>query len=190
MNFATWIKVSGMNRRHQRALVEELAGELDLPATATHQQVSRRVCEVMSRRLGARVEVRFTALTHLTGATALLDDGSYVVVCANTPSWYHRLQILLHEFAHRLLGHEAATLSRAEGLRRYMPHLLPRMAHIIASRTTCGRQEERDAEELADALLERLTEPNATAEVTRAATSERVRRLAETIGHRPGWTAR
>jgi hypothetical protein len=128
-----------VNRRKLRKLVDEVARDLDLPPDATHRDASRRVCELMSERLERPVDVRFAAITNavcLSGATALLENGTYLVICADSPSWYHRLHVLLHEFAHVLLKHQPVALGRSEGMRKLAPHLLPRMAQIIAGRTT------------------------------------------------------
>lgn len=182
-----------MNRRQQRALVDEVARELDLPATATYREAGYRVCDVMGRRLGRPIDVRFAAVTNavcLSGATALLQDGTYLVICADSPSWYHRLHVLLHEFAHGLLGHEPITLSRSEGLQRFLPHLLPRMAQIIAGRTTLTESEEREAENLADSLLERLTEHRQWQDQVEVTAAPYVRRVAESLEDRSGWTSR
>ena len=87
-----------MNRRKLRRLVDEVARDLDLPPDATHRDASRRVCELMSERLERPVDVRFAAITNavcLSGATALLENGTYLVICADSPSWYHRLHVLL-----------------------------------------------------------------------------------------------
>src|SRR5690348_1065035 len=119
-----------MKRRQRRELVARIVAELSLAPHATYQDTARRLCEVMHDRVGRPIEVRFTTFSdvNLTGVSALLDDGTFLVICADSPRWYHRLQILLHEFAHILLGHEPVTLTSAEGLRRFAPHMLPKMA--------------------------------------------------------------
>jgi IrrE N-terminal-like domain len=149
-----------MNRRTRRAMVNRIAGELNLASTATHQEAARRVCELMGEHLGKHVEVRFAPLpdARLTGVSALLANGNYLVICADSPRWYHRLQILLHEFAHLMLGHQPVTLTKSESLRRLAPNLLPDMARYVAGRTSFSDREERAAEELADELLEVITD--------------------------------
>jgi hypothetical protein len=149
-----------MNRRTRRAMVNRIAGELNLSRTATYQQAARRVCELMSEHLGKHVEVRFAPLpdARLTGVSALLANDTYLVICADSPRWYHRLQILLHEMAHLMLGHQPVTLTKSESLRRLAPNLLPDMARYVAGRTSFSDSEERAAEELADELLEAITD--------------------------------
>jgi Zn-dependent peptidase ImmA (M78 family) len=102
--------------------------------------VARRVCEVIRDRLGARLEVRFTPMADagLSGLTLALADGSYLIVCADSPRWYHRLHILLHELAHLVLDHERT--------------------RIPCARSGFADPRERDAEEFADTLLAALTE--------------------------------
>jgi hypothetical protein len=149
-----------MNRRTRRALVNRVIGELRLAPTATYQEAARRVCELMGQHLGKHVEVRFAPLpdARLTGVSALLANGNYLVICADSPRWYHRLQILLHEFAHLMLGHQPVTLTKSESLRRLAPNLLPDMARYVAGRTAFDDHEERAAEELADELLDAITD--------------------------------
>jgi hypothetical protein len=149
-----------MNRRSRRVLVNRVMTELGLDGTATYQEASRRVCELMGQHLGKPVEVRFVPLpdARLTGVSALLANGTYLVICADSPRWYHRLQILLHEFAHLMLGHQPVTLTKSESLRRMAPSLLPDMARYVAGRTAFADTEECDAEELADELLAAITD--------------------------------
>jgi hypothetical protein len=165
-----------MNRRTRRALVNRVTAELRLPATATYQEAARRVCELMGQHLGKHVEVRFAPLpdARLTGVSALLDNGTYLVICADSPRWYHRLQILLHEFAHLVLGHQPVTLTKSESLRRMTPGLLPGMARYVAGRTAFDDREERAAEELADELLEAITDHRS---ITDAGMPGHVRRI-------------
>jgi hypothetical protein len=171
-----------MNRRTRRAMVSRIAAELNLSKTATHQEAARRVCELMGRHLGKHVEVRFAPLpdARLTGVSALLSNGNYLVICADSPRWYHRLQILLHEFAHLMLGHQPVTLTKSESLRRLAPNLLPDMARYVAGRTAFNERDERDAEELADELLDALTDQRALAD---PAMPKHVRRMVASFAH-------
>nr|WP_052479081.1 ImmA/IrrE family metallo-endopeptidase [Kibdelosporangium sp. MJ126-NF4]CEL21867.1 hypothetical protein [Kibdelosporangium sp. MJ126-NF4]CTQ92647.1 hypothetical protein [Kibdelosporangium sp. MJ126-NF4] len=149
-----------MNRRTRRALVTRVTDELRLAPGTTHQEAAWRVCELMGQHLGKHVEVRFAPLpdARLTGVSALLENGNYLVICANSPRWYHRLQILLHEFAHLLLGHQPITLAKSEGLRRLAPNVLPTRARYVAGRTAFSDHDEHAAEELADELLDAITD--------------------------------
>ena len=126
--------------RRRRELVEATVAELAVGPGATHQSIARRVCEVIRDRLGGRLEVCFTSMadTRLSGLTAAMADGSYLIVCADSPRWYHRLQILLHELAHVVLDHDRD--------------------RIPCARSGFADPRERTAEEFADALLEALTE--------------------------------
>jgi hypothetical protein len=171
-----------MNRRTRRAMVNHIAGELNLSRTATYQEAARRVCELMGEHLGKHVEVRFAPLpdARLTGVSALLANGNYLVICADSPRWYHRLQILLHEFAHLMLGHQPVTLTKSESLRRLAPNLLPDMARYVAGRTSFKECEERDAEELADELLEVITDQRSMAD---PGLPRHVRRMVASFAH-------
>lgn len=160
MKIATWhSEVADVDIRERGELCGRIAEQFALPRTATYQDACRRVGDVLSEHLQASVELKFVTLrnTGLSGATALHQDGSYVVYCVKSRSWYHRLGILLHELAHMVLGHEPVALSPREGIRQLAPHLPGKMARIIAGRTTHTQDEEREAEEFADELLERLT---------------------------------
>ena len=172
-----------MNRRTRRAMVTRIARELDLSPDATYQESARRVCELMGRHLGKHVEVRFAPLpdARLTGVSALLANGTYLVICADSPRWYHRLQILLHEFAHLMLGHQPVTLTKSESLRRMAPNLLPDMARYVAGRTVFKEHEERDAEELADEFLEVITDHQRA--ISGAGLPKHVRRMMASLAH-------
>jgi hypothetical protein len=171
-----------MNRRTRRVMVSRVAGKLKLSRKATYQEASRRVCELMGEYLGKHVEVRFAPLpdARLTGVSALLANGTYLVICADSPRWYHRLQILLHEFAHLLLGHQPVTLTKAQSLRRLAPNLLPDMATYVAGRTSFTDNDERAAEELADELLEAITDQRSMDDT---GMPRHVRRVAASFAH-------
>jgi hypothetical protein len=111
-----------------------------VPPDASHRAAAHRVCEVIRDRLGGRLEVCFAPMADggLSGLTLALADGSYLVVCADSPRWFHRLHILLHELAHVVLDHERT--------------------RIPCARTGFTDPREREAEEFADALLAALTE--------------------------------
>jgi len=152
--------MSSTDRRQEELrdwAVERLGVHLD----GGYQDACRRVLALMAEVLDAEVVVRFIAIRspELTGGTAKHVDGSYIVYCARSGSWYHRFGVLLHELAHRLLGHPPVELTSREGLRRFLPHLPDTMITLIAGRTDLADDDERDAEELADSILERLTDP-------------------------------
>jgi hypothetical protein len=172
-----------MNRRDRSELVARTVERLALPAGSTYREACRRVGELMSDLLDARVELRFVDIrdSRLTGVTAQRDDGSYVVYCARSRSWYHRLGILLHELAHVLLRHPPATLRSEENLRHFAPHLPAGVLRLLAERTVHTGDEEQEAEELADELLGRLTERRWSRPAPPVA--PRVRRIAEVLGH-------
>lgn len=177
-----------MDKFRRRELVESVAAEFDLSHGAGYRDLARQVGAVWSTRSGHRVAVRFARLphSHITGATALLRDGSYLVICAESPSWFFRLHVLLHEFAHALLGHEYITLDRREGIRILFPNLLPRMAEIVAGRTQFTEREEADAETVADELLAALTENRSgpdPAQAGKLAIGDDLDRLRETLEH-------
>lgn len=155
-----------------------------LAPASTYQETCRRVGELLGELLQAQVSVKFTPLggVPFSGATVRLADGSYVVYCAGSRSWYHRMGILLHELSHVLLGHEPATL---DGMRRqFLPHLPGRMARIVAARSDHTGVCEQEAEELADLLLARITEHRAPAPNPLPQASPRLRRIAEELTQR------
>lgn len=178
--------MSGADRRRWRAVCDELVERFALDPSATYRDACRRTGEVMSELLDARVELKFVALrgAPFSGATVRRDDGSYVVYCARSRSWYHRLGILLHELAHVVLGHEPVA---TEGVRmqQFLPHLPRKMARIIANRTCHSEDAERQAEELADQLLERLTERSGPAQVGAPDVAPHVMRIAEGLAQYP-----
>lgn len=152
--------------------------------SATYQDTCRGIGSLLGELVQAQVAVKFTSLSGapFSGATVRLADGSYIVYCANSRSWYHRMGILLHELSHVLLGHEPTSL---EDMRRqFLPHLPGRMARIIAARSSHAGPREREAEDLADLLLERLTERREPAPgALPPETSARMRRIAEELAH-------
>jgi hypothetical protein len=182
-----------MNRDERSELCRSTVERFALSGTATYKDACHRAGQVMSEVLGASVELKFVTLRNssLSGATMRRPDGTYVIYCVTSRSWYHRLGILLHELAHLLLGHHPVTLDPGDGLRRFAPNLPGRMARLVAGRTSHTEDEERDAEELADELLEHLTErhrrhPDA---LDSAALAPHVLRIAEGLAH-PGWRDR
>jgi hypothetical protein len=189
MQIAVWVREgAGMDQSERDDLARRIIEKFDLPPTATYQDTCRRVGEVLSEFLQANVELRFVHMrsTGLSGATALLRDGTYVVYCVRSRSWYHRLGILLHELAHVFLGHDPVTLEPGAGLRQFAPNLPGRMARIIAGRTSHAQHEEREAEELADDLLERLTaEPRGNDEMLSSEVAPYVIRIAEELAPPP-----
>ncbi|MET8679591.1 hypothetical protein ABZW18_18965 [Streptomyces sp. NPDC004647] len=189
MKIALWLsREIGMDERERRELCDQVVGQFNLSHTATYRDACRRVGEVMSERLGARVEIRFVVLrnTRLSGGTARLANGTYVVCCAKSQSWYHRLGILLHELAHLLLGHQPTALGPGKGVRHFAPHLPSKMARLVAERTTHTQYEEREAEEFADDLIGRLTEQqNLVEAVTPSEATPHVMRIAEGLGPVP-----
>ncbi|WP_106400364.1 hypothetical protein [Actinocorallia populi] len=154
-----------------------------LTPSATYQDTCRRIGALLGELVQAQVSVKFASLggAPFSGATVRLADGSYVVYCASSRSWYHRMGILLHELSHVLLGHEPASL---EGVRRqFLPHLPGRMARIVAARSNHTGVQEQEAEELADLLLARLTEHREPLPGVLPHASPRLRRIAEELAH-------
>ncbi|WP_433334269.1 hypothetical protein [Spirillospora sp. CA-294931] len=177
-----------LSRRELNELCDQVVERLAPTPSDTYQELCRRTGEVMSERLGARVELRFASLRDapFSGATVRLADGSYAVYCARSRSWYHRLGILLHELAHVLLDHEPLAASDPGGLRRFTPHLPGKMARIVAGRTCHTGDDEREAEELADLILERLTQVGESRTgLPSPEVTPQVRRIADGLIHYP-----
>ncbi|WP_162795528.1 hypothetical protein [Nonomuraea lactucae] len=171
-----------MNRREWQVLCDRTVERFALRGSATYRDACRRVGEIMSEILDAQVELKFVVIpdSRLTGVTAQRMDGTYVVYCARSRSWYHRLGILLHELAHLLLEHRPVTLDTEESLRRFAPHLPDKMVHLLAHRNVHTTDEEKEAEELADELLGRLTEQQRMAGTREVA--PHIMRIAEVLG--------
>ncbi|GAB3690428.1 hypothetical protein GCM10027589_57310 [Actinocorallia lasiicapitis] len=172
-------------RPDPQQVCDDTITRLALAPDATYKEACRRVGELMSELLDAEVSLKFAALgnTPFSGATLRLADSGYIVFVANSRSWYHRLGILLHELAHVLLGHQPATV---DALRRtYLPHIPARMAQIIATRAGHDGDDEAEAEELADLLLGRITERQASAAEPTDSAGAQVKRIAEGLAHRP-----
>jgi hypothetical protein len=174
-----------MDKHQRRELVGSVAAQFDLSADVTYKDLARQVGTVWSNHTGHRVTVRFARLPneHITGATAVLADGSFLVICVDSQGWHFRLQVLLHEFAHQLLGHKYITLDKRAGLSLLMPNVLPRMAEFIATRTEFSQAEEAEAETVADELLAALTENRLSAQPVPPGTSDNLSRLRETLEH-------
>ncbi len=177
-------RTGGTGGTAHEELCARTSERLALDPSTTYREACRRTGELMGEILRAPVMVRFTSMNGapFSGATVRLADGSYVVYCAASRSWYHRLGILLHELAHVLLGHEPASL---EGVRRqFLPHLPGKMARIVAARGAHTGEQEQEAEELADLLLARLTEsPGRPAGALPPQAPARLRRIAEELSH-------
>ncbi|MFF0204660.1 hypothetical protein [Streptomyces sp. NPDC005017] len=173
-----------MDRREMERLCDRVVDGMDVPQDTGYRAMCQKLGQTMSEVLGASVEVRFFTGrgTPLTGATARRADGTYLVFCVKTRSWYHRLGILLHEFAHILLGHEPVDVGGEDTVRRLAPSLPRNMARVIARRTTHSVAEEAGAEELADLLIERLTERRTAHGPGLPGDSPHVLRAAEDLG--------
>jgi len=155
-------------------------------AEGGYRDTCRRVGVVMAEVLDADVAVKFIAVRSpdLTGGLARRADGRYIVYCAKSGSWYHRLGILLHELAHVLLGHRPVELTTSESLSRFLPHLPDQMITLIAGRSHLADADEREAEELADYILARL-EATRNEQTDLASLPDHVRRIAEALGDVP-----
>jgi hypothetical protein len=191
MRLATWVvskEESHMDQRSRTKLVDDIERELALPRAVSYQDTCRKVCEALARRVEKPIELQFVSLSNasISGATALRADGTYAIFIAASPFWYHRLQILLHEFAHHLLGHDPVPVSTSEGLRRLLPHLPERLGDILATRSGLCHAEEHDAEQLADELFERLTARTGELDAALPSAPGHVQRVADALDHRVG----
>jgi hypothetical protein len=146
--------------RRRDELRDWAVDRLSATLSGGYKAACRGVPALMAEHLDADVVVRFIAIRSagLTGGTARCLDGSYIVYCAKSGSWYHRFGVLLHELAHALLGHHSVELSNRESLRRFLPNLPDGVIELMAGRTDLAAAEEQAAEELADSILARLTD--------------------------------
>ncbi|GGM79509.1 hypothetical protein GCM10012275_57680 [Longimycelium tulufanense] len=147
-----------MSRRQQRKLIAQATRDLEdlLTPGSTYRDVCEAVRTLMERYMQRPVLVDYATLQDITGVTALLADGRCVVVVAAFDRWSQRLLVLLHEFAHYLLGHMPAAVDPQDTPHQIAPHLSPRLVQILASRSACVEEsDEHAAEQLADELFER-----------------------------------
>ncbi|GGM68050.1 hypothetical protein GCM10012275_43270 [Longimycelium tulufanense] len=144
----------------RRETISEVIDALDLAPNSTYAAAFDKVGKLFDRYLGQPTTVVCAPLVGYSGITAVLSDDTAVVVVADSPSWYHRLHILCHEFAHVLLGHTPVELDAEDVVSHVAPHLTPGMVQILAGRSACEGDEdtERDAEQLADDLVTAITE--------------------------------
>jgi hypothetical protein len=147
-----------MKTRKLRALTDDLVRELEPDTTANTEQLCHRVCDVMSRRVGKPILLRFEDLsgTGASGLWAMTGEQEHVLIVTTSRSWIHRLLILLHEVAHMLCGHQPVRLDAREGRRLLYPDLPSRMLTILGSRTSLSDTQEREADQVAGMLARAL----------------------------------
>lgn len=106
----------------------------------------------IARESGRRLELIPTAAqANLPcGVIATTDDCVYVLYTADT-SPLHQRQILLHEAAHLICGHEHTAAKRV------LPHLSPGLISRVLGRTGYTEPQEREAELLASHILRRAS---------------------------------
>jgi hypothetical protein len=195
MRVAVWHEDSTMgrvDRRRRRERRDWVVGQLDIGPDTSYRDACHRVGQVLAEVLGAEVELRFVNVQNerFSGITAQRANGTFIVFCARSRSWYHRLGILLHELAHPLLGHKPVTLASDEGIHQWLPNLPDRMIELIAGRTGHTEREEREAEALADDILAHIEDVMRTEQQAAAVPSEALQRIAEALGHNPPWERR
>jgi hypothetical protein len=149
-----------MKAKQLRCLRDELIRDLELDRSATTEVVCVRLCQVVARRLGREITLRFDDLGDggLSGLWAVTEAGMHVIIVTTARSWVHRLHIVLHELAHMLCGHEPLRVDAEEGARLLFPDLSPRMLTTLAGRTNLTRRDEREADRVAAGLARGLIE--------------------------------
>jgi hypothetical protein len=123
------------------------------------------LCQAVSARRGRPLHVRRIpgppARARPCGIWIATDDDDWIFVEEDT-SPLHRQHIVLHELAHMICGHDAATLPENDLIGRLFPDLSPAMVRTVLSRASYQSEQEREAELLASLIL---TKPQRAAAV-------------------------
>lgn len=125
-----------------RARGRRVLGSLDLPSRPRLADVHAAVERVTGSVVRVVDAETRQGLPH--GLWLRFDDLDLIVI-ARTTSELHRRHIVLHEYAHLLLGHRGLS-GTATAL---VPHLAPRTVARLMGRTVFDTAEERDAEQFA-----------------------------------------
>ncbi|HTJ72909.1 MAG TPA: hypothetical protein VL551_35555 [Actinospica sp.] len=130
--------------RHAR----QLAGSLTLPRPFDAVAFITSVAEDSGRRIEL---IPVTGRTNTPcGLLLATDDCVHVFYAADT-SPLHQRQILLHEAAHLIYGHEHTAAKLV------LPHLSPELIARVLGRTGYTEPQEREAELLASFILRRAS---------------------------------
>lgn len=117
------------------------------------------------------------------GLLVTTGQADYIVYAEDT-SEVHRQHILVHEYAHLLLGH-ADGPSPDPGLTRgLLPHLSPTVIGQVLGRTCYLEPQEQEAELLASLILRRALLPGGRPSEARSADAEWANRLFPLLGAR------
>lgn len=197
-----WLWRYGTLMRRCRRIDETL----DLPEPFDAAELVAR----LARRRGRPIEL--IAVPARPGAPCGLlvtaGQADYIVYAGDTPP-LHQQHILVHEYAHLLLGHTGG-VSLTSGLTQgLLPHLSAGLVERVLGRTIYQDQQEQEAELLASLILTRairkgsLSAPGHTPARpagaghgggkpadAESADAERARRLAALVGRVPGAGAR
>jgi hypothetical protein len=81
---------------------------------------------------------------------------SDLIIYSSDTSGVHRQHILLHEAAHLVRGHDAATSGLGAGLGVLLPHLSASLIRNVLGRTVYTEPQEREAELIATMIHHRV----------------------------------
>ncbi|MFF2121597.1 ParH-like protein [Kitasatospora sp. NPDC058184] len=172
-----WIRRHGGLMRRCRAISESL----DLPDPFDAAELVARLARARGRPIDLiAVPARPGAPCGLLVTTGQAD---YIVYAEDT-SEVHRQHILVHEYAHLLLGH-ADGPSPDPGLTHgLLPHLSPTLVGKVLGRTVYLEPQEREAELLASLILKRALLPGGRAANAQSRDAEWAQRLSPLLGRR------
>ncbi|MGW7444557.1 ParH-like protein [Kitasatospora sp. NPDC054795] len=117
------------------------------------------------------------------GLLVTTGQADYIVYAEDT-SEVHRQHILVHEYAHLLLGHTDGTPADPGLTRGLLPHLSPALIGKVLGRTVYLEPQEREAELLASLILKRALLPGGRTSGAEPRDAEWAHRLAPLLGTR------
>ncbi|MGW0037912.1 hypothetical protein [Gordonia sp. NPDC003376] len=162
--------------RELRALCREALSDLDLDLPLDAEQL----CERYGARRGRPIRVIAHPLPSgvPNGVWLAAEDADYFFHQANTTRW-HRDQIIIHEFAHLIAGHQML------GEVSMVAALTAETTDATLQRTCYSDEREREAETLASMILTWAAEAGDA--VGHTADDPGVRDLQRLLGGHRGW---
>lgn len=117
------------------------------------------------------------------GLLVTTGQADYIVYAEDT-SEVHRQHILVHEYAHLLLGHADGSPPDPGLTRGLMPHLSPTLIGKVLGRTVYLEPQEQEAELLASLILKRALLPGGRRTGAQSRDAEWAHRLFPLLGTR------